>query len=220
MKTEIRGRHAWIFCVLVLLASLMPSAMADPNPSTEMPVVLPSDPFSFHPGPGSTIASSYCEVCHSAEYIYMQPPHSKKTWTKIVLKMKSAFGCSIPDDQIPLLVKYLVGQNDIQATSLIEEARTQPPLSPKSEGHAGKGKAVYEKNCVTCHGTEGKGDGPIGKVLVPPAGDLTTTGNKSDQDLLQTIQNGRPGTAMPSWKGGLSPQDMQDVLAYIRSLNR
>jgi cbb3-type cytochrome c oxidase subunit III len=148
----------------------------------------------------------------------MQPPHSKKTWTKIVKKMKSAFGCSIPDDQIPPLVKYLVGQNDIQATSLIEEARTQPPLSPKGEGNVGKGKTVYENNCVTCHGTEGKGDGPIGQVLVPPAGDLTATENKSDQDLIQTIQKGRPGTAMPSWKGGLSSQEIQDVLAYIRSL--
>ena len=220
MTLENRGRSALIICVLVLLVSPLPPSMADSNSSPEMPVVLPGDPFSFHPGPGSAIASSYCGVCHSAEYIYMQPPHSKPTWTKIVNKMKSDFGCSIPDDQIPPLVKYLVGQNDIQATSLIEEARTQPPLSPQGEGHVGNGKAVYEKNCVTCHGTEGKGDGPIGKVLVPPAGDLTATGNKSDQDLLHTIQNGRPGTAMPSWKGGLSSQDMQDVLAYIRSLSQ
>jgi hypothetical protein len=40
MKPENRGRHALIFSVLVLLISLLPPAMADPNPSTEMPVVL------------------------------------------------------------------------------------------------------------------------------------------------------------------------------------
>jgi len=195
-------------------------AMADSNPSRAIPMVLPSDPFSFQPGPGSTLASSYCGICHSAEYIYMQPPHSKETWGKIVHKMKSAFGCSIPDDQIPTLVEYLVGQNGVQPTPSVEEARTQQPAFPKGEGNVSSGKMVYENHCVNCHGMKGKGEGPIGQVLVPPAGDLTATGKKSDQDLLQTIQNGRPGTAMPSWKGSLSSQEIHNVLAYIRSLSQ
>ncbi len=150
----------------------------------------------------------------------MQPPHSQKTWTKIVKKMQSSFGCSIPDNQIPQLVKYLVGQNEIEGPSLIEAVRTQSPLSSDGEGNIGNGKTVYEKNCVACHGTEGKGDGPLGKVLVPSAGDLTAAGNTSDQELLEIIQNGRPGTAMPAWKGGLSSQEMQDVLTYIRSFSQ
>ncbi|MEO8327766.1 MAG: hypothetical protein ABI618_18095, partial [Nitrospirota bacterium] len=33
---------------------------------------LPSDPISFQPGPGSDLASRYCLMCHSAEYVYMQ----------------------------------------------------------------------------------------------------------------------------------------------------
>ncbi len=32
-----------------------------------------------------------------------------------------------------------------------------------------KGKAIYEKLCLICHGPQGKGDGPTGKVLIPPA---------------------------------------------------
>ena len=220
MKPVFRGRRAWSFFVLVFFITFLPPAIADPNSTPGEPIVLPSDPFSFRPGPGSAIASSYCGVCHSAEYIYTQPAHSKEAWTKIVKKMKSAFGCSIPDGQIPRLVTYLVGQNEIEGTSLIEEARTPAPLSSHAEGNAKNGKAIYEKNCVACHGTKGKGDGPIGQALVPPAGDLTATVNTSDQDLLQSIQDGKPGTAMPAWKGGLSSQDMQDVLAYIRSLSQ
>ena len=55
-------------------------------------------------------------------------------------------------------------------------------------------------------------------MLVPPAANLTVIGEKSDQELLATIKNGRPGTAMPSWKGDLSAQEILDVLAYARSL--
>lgn len=86
----------------------------------------------------------------------------------------------------------------------------------------GKGKAIYEQLCLTCHGPRGKGDGPTGKVLIPPATDLTSAASKkkSDADLLKIIRDGKPPTAMPAWKGQLSEQDIRDVLAYIRSLSR
>ncbi len=60
----------------------------------------------------------------------------------------------------------------------------------------------------------------MGKMLIPPAADLTVLGMKSDKELLATIRNGRPGTAMPSWKGNLSAQAIVDVLSYVRGLSR
>lgn len=85
-----------------------------------------------------------------------------------------------------------------------------------------KGKAVYEKSCMACHGPQGKGDGPTGKVLVPPAADFTSAASrkKSDAELLKTIENGKPPTAMIAWKGQLSAQDIQHVLAYVKSLRK
>lgn len=85
-----------------------------------------------------------------------------------------------------------------------------------------KGKAVYEKSCMACHGPQGKGDGPTGKVLVPPAADFTSAASKkkSDADLLKIIENGKPPTAMVAWKGLLSDQDIQHVLAYVKTLRK
>jgi mono/diheme cytochrome c family protein len=85
-----------------------------------------------------------------------------------------------------------------------------------------KGKAVYEQRCLACHGPQGRGDGPTGKVLVPPAADFTSAASKkkSDAELLKIIENGKPPSAMIAWKGQLSDQDIQHVLAYVKTLRK
>ena len=194
-------------------------ALADTGQESDAAIVLPGDPFSFQPDSGSAIASRFCVICHSAEYVYTQPPHPQATWKRIVHKMQSAFGCPIPDDQVSQLVDYLVSQNGIQPTPLVEEVKEKGLSDKMAQGNRDDGKVVYETNCANCHGKEGKGDGPVGQALVPPPSDLTATKNKSYQELLKAINNGRPGTAMPSWKSDLSMQEIQDVLSYIRSLS-
>lgn len=96
------------------------------------------------------------------------------------------------------------------------------PAAVAAPGDPAKGKAVYEQRCLACHGAQGKGDGPTGKVLVPPAADFTSAASrkKSDADLLKTIENGKPPTAMVAWKGQLSEQDIQNVLAYVKTLRK
>lgn len=92
------------------------------------------------------------------------------------------------------------------------------PTSAAS-GDPGKGKVIYETNCLMCHGARGKGDGPIGATLRPPPADLTgpKARAKSDTDQLAVIRDGR--AAMPAWKTRLNEQEIQNVLAYIRSLS-
>jgi len=89
-------------------------------------------------------------------------------------------------------------------------------------GDSRKGKAVYEKSCVLCHGPQGRGDGPVGKTTNPPAADFASAASKkkTDAELLATIETGRPPTAMTGWKGQLSDAEIQDVLAYVRSLRQ
>ncbi|GJL65107.1 MAG: hypothetical protein NPIRA05_00780 [Nitrospirales bacterium] len=83
------------------------------------------------------------------------------------------------------------------------------------------GRTIFEVNCVTCHGESGKGDGPTGAYLSPPPADLTSEDVRTDPDseLLSIISNGIPDKGMPAWKSSLSPQDIRDVLAYIRTLS-
>ena len=91
-------------------------------------------------------------------------------------------------------------------------------IAQTDRGDASKGKKIFVKYCSGCHGTEGKGDGY--RLLGPTPANLAApaTKERSDQDLLRTIHEGKPN--MPSWKNRLSQKDSEDVLAFIRSVQR
>ncbi|MET0513852.1 MAG: cytochrome c [Nitrospiraceae bacterium] len=96
------------------------------------------------------------------------------------------------------------------------------PLSADGAGDPAKGKAIYEKHCMACHGPQGKGDGSTGKMLKPPAADFSSavSRKKSDAEFREAIENGKPGTAMGPWKSQLSPTDLNDVFAYVTTLRK
>ena len=96
-----------------------------------------------------------------------------------------------------------------------------PPML-EAAGDPAKGKALYEKHCVACHGPQGKGDGPAGKMLKPPAADFTSAESKkkSEADFRQVVEKGKPGTAMGPWKPQLSDADINEVLVYLSTLRK
>ena len=83
-------------------------------------------------------------------------------------------------------------------------------------GDVARGKTLFARNCASCHGLKGKGDGY--RLLGPDPANLTlpSTTKKSDADLLKTIHDGKPN--MPPWKVRLSEKERRDVLAYVRTL--
>ena len=85
-----------------------------------------------------------------------------------------------------------------------------------------RGKAVYERHCVSCHGPRGWGDGPNAVLLkIPPANfHRFNSFLKSDEELLRTIEHGVVYSPMHAWRGQLTDGEMQDVVAYIRLLSQ
>jgi|SRR5678815_4870166 mono/diheme cytochrome c family protein len=85
-----------------------------------------------------------------------------------------------------------------------------------------RGKAVYERHCLSCHGTNGAGDGPAAASLKVAPANLQRFRSflKSDEELLRTIEHGVVFSPMHSWRGQLTDEELSDVLAYVRFLSQ
>ena len=89
-------------------------------------------------------------------------------------------------------------------------------------GDAAKGKEIYQGmgTCWTCHGKEGKGNGPAGGALQPPPRNFVK-GDYKFEDLFLVIKNGAAryggNATMTPW-GHLGDEAIKDVVAYLLSL--
>lgn len=96
------------------------------------------------------------------------------------------------------------------------------PLGP---GDAEAGAYTYKTFCASCHGETGCGDGPLASTLDPkPARhcDGERMNGIEDEYLVEIITRGGyaldKSPMMAAWGGNLSPQEIQDVVAFIRTL--
>ena len=106
----------------------------------------------------------------------------------------------------------------------IEEPRTVAAvdvneLSKPTDELIAKGKALYQSNCASCHGVDGKGDGPASQGLNPPPRNYTiktgwVNGEKITQ-IYETLESGISGSAMRSFDY-LSTEDKFALAHYIR----
>lgn len=82
------------------------------------------------------------------------------------------------------------------------------------------GKLLYVKECQSCHGKKGKGDGPSAKDLDIPAGDFTKaiTQSQSDGALFWKISEGRK--PMLSFKKKFTETQIWQSIVYMRTLKQ
>jgi mono/diheme cytochrome c family protein len=101
-------------------------------------------------------------------------------------------------------------------TAPLAESDKKNPLPAEAKTVA-QGQKVAQSNCVSCHGTKGKGDGVAAVALNPKPADWTSkkVQGESDGEIFWKITTGH--NAMPSWKH-LPEQDRWALVRYIRSL--
>jgi mono/diheme cytochrome c family protein len=101
----------------------------------------------------------------------------------------------------------------IPALQVAPEVEEQPAAEAAS---AALGAPFYLLHCTRCHGVLGEG------VDASPLRNSQFIQAGNDQDIFDSIADGRPGTEMPAWlqiKGGpLTDAQIGDVVAYLHTL--
>lgn len=128
-----------------------------------------------------------------------------------------ARGGPLSDQDIADIVAYITGV--FEGTEPIEPLPTYqpPPITPLPDvpGDPSAGAAVYQGNCIGCHGENG--EGRFGKPLAK-----AWPGNQPQLFIRLVVSEGIEGTAMPPWLqrngGPLTDVQIADVAAYVLTL--
>ena len=86
-------------------------------------------------------------------------------------------------------------------------------IIPRAEGDLGNGEAIYQKKCATCHGKTGKGRG-----MFPMLVGQYTNYLKRQADLYLKGDRPHDEDGVVGVLNTLKEQDIQDILAYITSI--
>ena len=91
------------------------------------------------------------------------------------------------------------------------------------------GARVFAQRCAVCHGPDGKGNGPAAPSMFPRPRDFssgifkyksTTAGEPpTDEDLLRTVRDGLPASAMPYFAGLLLADELAAVVQQVKSFS-
>ena len=82
------------------------------------------------------------------------------------------------------------------------------------------GLALYTKNCASCHGKAGLGDGVKARTLKDSPGDFSKAPfqTQADGDLFFKTKTGRGD--MPKYEGKLADDDIWNIINYLRTLKK
>jgi mono/diheme cytochrome c family protein len=131
------------------------------------------------------------------------------------------WGPVISKTQVNDLVEYL-------QAGLPNVADTEPVTVPADQGAAVAGSALYVRyGCINCHGPSGLGGVPNPESedkSIPPLSGQDFRGEfNTDEKIKSMIRSGSvigkpPITSMPHWGGIISEEQLNDLVAYLKTL--
>ncbi len=107
------------------------------------------------------------------------------------------------------LVTALLGLTWLPYIAQAQEYK--PRFDLKAPAIIAEGQGLFNRSCAgRCHGRDGlegfEGPTLLGKAYLDPP------------YVLATLITGRPGSAMPSWKGRLPDDEFWKIIAFVSSL--
>ena len=207
-----------------------PSGTATASDGDHIPVVLTEQQME-----GQVIYETMCWTCHGAAgrgdgpavqpRAVMAPPtfHTEEYANSSAESLERRFSASMDgaDASHPHMrqVASLLRPERFAEALAFVAALSYPPEVP---GSALAGKTIYEARCTGCHGTTGRGDGPVAATLINVRpqdfrSDTLLAARNWDGVFSRIREGGQSvhGSAMPPWGIVLRDADIWDVVAYL-----
>lgn len=116
------------------------------------------------------------------------------------------------------IVAFAFGATGLYNAGLLASAFARNPF-PHSAESVLRGKGLFERYCVACHGATGRGDGPAAASLPAHMDDLSGLAPPPifpDGVVAYRIAHGKD--LMPAWQSVLSEDEIWDLINFVRSL--
>jgi len=100
-------------CLALTIVMVMAAAVCFSYAASGEPVhslTPPAVQTELRPGAGKDKTETLCAICHSVDYITMQPRFSRTVWTAEVNKMIKVMGAPIKEDDAKIIIDYLVAE--------------------------------------------------------------------------------------------------------------
>jgi len=125
-----------------------------------------------------------------------------------------------------LLVAFLIataaGGAGVSPLNHPADARVRPAVSAfqgwGTNGGPSVGENIFRAKCAVCHGVDGAGRTPNGKKFKVPDLRSEKIQRHDDEELLDVVTKGKGD--MPPFGKKYSPDKLQQVVAYVRSLSQ
>lgn len=184
---------------------------------------------------GKALFNQHCSVCHGTEGkgsvgVPLSLPSFINSVSDEYLKRTIRLGR--PGRIMPAFHKL----SDAQVNAIVAHVRSwtdQPAIAFDPTPIAGDikhGQELYAQRCAQCHGEDGKGGKGTGvtfsrardlPIIAPALNNPGFLASASDSMIKNTLIHGREGTPMVSMlKAGLKENDINDIVAYIRSFQQ
>lgn len=181
-------------------------------------IVLPDETATLKQSthPGYMIALQKCSICHSADYINLQPPGmTLKQWTAEVGKMQHAYGAPISDEEVKLIGEYLATTYGTEKLTVVAPSETSEALASSAMASPSDAKTLLGNNaCLSCHAINQKVVGPAYHDVA----ERYRNNPKSLETVMANIKSGGSGkwgsTPMPPFSS-LSKDELKTLAEFV-----
>jgi mono/diheme cytochrome c family protein len=200
-----------------------------PPGSWETPVAVPAampvslDLLGGDMAHGKKLYAQQCASCHGANGESNTPaaatmlprPTDLTSGHYSKMKLAKAIVQGVPGTAMPGYPNNSGSDlSDLIAYTMTFAPPEQPAPPPANLADT---QALYTKNCVSCHGTRGGGDGYAAPPLPRPPANFQAV-RPTLSHATRVITDGVPGTAMPAWKSKLNDSQRAALAQYVRTL--